>query len=78
MVLGVQVHPLRVIHTRDLLVGVDGCQDAADISLKQSSSDTSESVSVSFPFGLFSFCLFASFFLYFSFVVLFTHCTHNN
>lgn len=35
MVFGVQVHPLRVVHTRDLLVGVDRCQDTADISLRE-------------------------------------------
>ncbi len=34
VVLGVQVHPLWVIQTWDLLVRVDGCQDAADISLR--------------------------------------------
>lgn len=34
MVLGVQVHPLQVVHSRNLLVGVHGCQDAADISLR--------------------------------------------
>lgn len=33
MVLGVQVHPLQVVHPRNLLVGVHRCQDAADISL---------------------------------------------
>lgn len=36
MVLGVQIDPLGVVQTRDLLVGVDGCQDAPDISLKKS------------------------------------------
>lgn len=34
MVLGVQIHPLEVIEAGDLLVWVDGCQDAADIGLK--------------------------------------------
>lgn len=34
MVLGVLVHPLQVIHPRNLLVGVHRCQDAADISLR--------------------------------------------
>lgn len=34
MVLGVKVHPLWVIQTWNLLVGVDGSQDAADVSLK--------------------------------------------
>lgn len=40
VVLGVQVHPLRVVQARDLLVGVDGCQDAANISLKKSQGGT--------------------------------------
>lgn len=34
MVLGVQVHPIEVIQTRDLLVGVHSCQNAADICLQ--------------------------------------------
>lgn len=35
VVLRVQVHPLWVVQTCDLLVGVDSCQDTADISLKR-------------------------------------------
>lgn len=34
MVLRVQVHPLQVVHPRNLLVGVHRGQDAADISLR--------------------------------------------
>lgn len=34
MVLGVQVHPLQVVHPGNLLVGVHRRQDAADISLR--------------------------------------------
>lgn len=34
MVLGVQVHPIEVVQTRDLLVGIHGCQNAADICLR--------------------------------------------
>lgn len=33
MVLGVQVHPVEVIQTWDLLVGVHSCQNAANICL---------------------------------------------
>lgn len=33
MMFGVQVHPVEVIQTRDLLVGVHSCQNAADICL---------------------------------------------
>lgn len=34
MVLGVQVHPVEVIQTWDLLVGVHSCQNAANICLQ--------------------------------------------
>lgn len=39
LVLGVQVHPLRVVQTWDLLVRVDGRQDAADVCLKSAIPD---------------------------------------
>lgn len=53
MVLGVQVHPLQVIQTRDLLVWVDSCQDAADVSLKTAKERHFRfSVCIIFPFFL--------------------------
>lgn len=46
MVLGVQVHPVEVIQTRDLLVGVHSCQNAANICL-WGGEETLDSLTVS-------------------------------